>query len=738
MAQLLFFLAGSLLLRAGRFSWLGWFQDLSLGLPLFGLFPPLGMFFNLYLLLDAFLFKALHLRMRWAYLGHLRHPSSLYSSAKVLGLPQFLFLSGGLVVGSCAVSWVPFEPGWGYWLVTVGVVVGACVGKGYVSQDQIYRIYNPFWLEGLSRRSISQEPLLFSTSQGPRKVTVETGDSPHVVFLFLESFGARDVGPEVTPRFSQLSQEGIYFPQFYSNGTLTYRALLAGLFGLPPGSTSEGLAPYLGVDLEGIPQFLQSMGYKTAFHHNGSLDYDKQREFLRKYFQELVDQKDLPSSPRLGWGVPDEYLMRHSAQWLAEQKQPSFLTLFTITNHHPWVAPNGSIEGSVRERFLQTTRYTDSCLGLFVDLLREKKIHQNTVLFVLGDHGQPMGEHEENFHISRFLYEENVRVPLLILAEGRISLPQRIEALGAQSDLLATVKDLFGQPVHGYSLLRESNNRSIFLQNPYTEGYTGCRSGNWKWIQRGFSKTEELFDLSLDPDEKKNLFEANKEIAGVLRQETQQFFSSVDAFYFSRNKQKRVVLDFSNQLLFDEELLQVAIPEVASLTLAHCHLLTEKGIGAMLKQCPHLDTLNLSGLSHLTASLFQGGIYSHLKHLDLSAISDEGALQLAQSCPSLVRLCIEGTALTDRGFQVLGPNLMRFKIGGSSSITDEGMLAFLQKNPRINCLLLEGCHQLTDRFLSGLLHHPLNQLWVIRSPGITSQGIGQLKEHFPCARITLV
>ncbi len=738
MVPLLFFLAVSLLLRKNRFSWFGWFQDLSLGLPLFGLFPPLGTLFHLYLLLDVFLFRELHLRMRWAYLRHLRHPSSLYSSAKALGLTQFLLLSGGLVAGTYAVSWPPFEMGWGYWSATLGIVIAAYVGRCYIPKDQIYSGYNPFWLELFSQRPISQEPLLFSSSTEPRKVALEIEDNPHVVFLFLESFGARDVGPEVTPRFFQRSQEGIYFPQFYSNGTLTYRALLAGLFGLPPGSTAEGLTPYLGVDLEGIPQFLQSRGYKTAFHHSGSLDYDKQREFLQKYFQELVDQKNLPSSSRLGWGVPDEYLMRHSAQWLAEQKQPSFLTLFTITNHHPWIAPNGSTKGSVRERFLETTRYTDSCLGLFIDLLREKGINQKTILFVLGDHGQPMGEHEENFHISRFLYEENVRVPLLILADGRLSAPQQMEALGAQSDLLATVKDLFGQPFHGHSLFRENTNRSIFLQNPYTEGCIGCRRGNWKWIQKGFSKTEELFDLSLDPGEMRNLLEENREIAGALRQETQQFFASVDAFYFSRKKQRRIVLDFSNQLLFDEELLQVAAPEVASLTLTHCHLLTEKGIGAMLKQCPHLETLNLSGLSHLTVSLFQGGVYPHLKHLELSVLSDEGASQLAQSCPSLIQLCIDGTPLTDRGFQTLGPNLMRCKIGGSSAITDEGMLTFLQKNPRINCLLLEGCHCLTDRFLSGLLYHPLNQLWVSRSPGITARGIARLREHFPCARITLM
>ena len=97
-----------------------------------------------------------------------------------------------------------------------------------------------------------------------------------------------------------------------------------------------------------------------------------------------------------GWGTYDEDLMRHTVDWLQKQQGPTFTTLFTISNHHPWIVPEHHQPpvfdlplNSFLQRFLQTVHYTDYSLGLLVDLLKAKGLSKNTVLVIVGDHGQP-------------------------------------------------------------------------------------------------------------------------------------------------------------------------------------------------------------------------------------------------------------------------------------------------------------------------------------------------------------
>jgi hypothetical protein len=394
----------------------------------------------------------------------------------------------------------------------------------------------------------------------------------------------------------------------------------------------------------------------------------------------------------VGWGIEDEHLMHFSADWLQKQTQPTFLTLFTISNHHPWIAPKDYAApefgfSGVKERFYQTMHYTDHCLGLFVDLLRQKNLHEKTILFVLGDHGQPMGEHFDNFYNTRFLYEENIHVPLLILAEERGVVPKIIDTPSSQVDLLPTLVDLLQVPSAipqiGSSLLRASTpSRTIFFQNPYSEGFSGCRKGKWKWIRNHDSGEGELYQLDRDPQELQNLSEEHPELAKSLNRETVDFFEGIEAFYGGK-KWPSTELDLSNQLIEDEKLLKQATPFLRVVCLDNCHLLTDEGIAAFFAKCPSLEAVSLKGLSSLTDRCLYTQLPAGLSSLDLSdspLISDTGLLHLAQNCLCLKYLSLNGQNLTERGLLYLLPTLTDFRLYNASHITPETRVAFLSKN----------------------------------------------------------
>ena len=336
-------------------------------------------------------------RFAWHFLSYLRVLKSFEGSIQQggLGLTR-LAGTAGLYAATVAITlWWAFGR-WGVARVdAVGISVVGLLGLGSMlarrwigpavtwERQNIWLHFQRRGLERLFRRKAAatltgqellravsprerflatdpSRPLLRLTQgySGARRFNLDLrGERPHVVLLFLESFCASGVGvlggvAGASPEFDRLSREGVLFRSFYGNGVQTARALVAGLFGIPPRFTERPVQadPRGCPRLIGLPQFFAELGYHTAYLHNGSLAFEQADVFCRAHgFRELCGQDDLQArfaEAKIvgGWGVPDEFLMRHCADRLAEQErrgQPTFATLFTMTNHHPFEHPAG-------------------------------------------------------------------------------------------------------------------------------------------------------------------------------------------------------------------------------------------------------------------------------------------------------------------------------------------------------------------------------------------------------------
>jgi len=684
-------LAVSLIARFKRWTFSGVAQDLFVALEI-SLLPkvlaiPFGSFATLYIVFDAMLFNQMRTRMHPSYFTFFRQARSFLDSALALGLKKFIAFSVVIVAALIMVPTLSFS-----WMKLIGLVILGGIGlKGvsYHSNNAFFSLQlYPFRFKRTKTELIGLPSFLIPPSEKAEYVSpmfpllkrtlgyegvkqfdvrLEEEKPPQIVFLMLESFRAKDVNARVTPCMEKIKREGIYFSQFYSNGVLTHQSVISTLFGMYPffGSLRERAIfdePRHKVDfgtlpLIGIGDLLQKKGYHTAYI-DAALSLDSEKKFFHDHgFETVTGRHDFSSQMTTSWGLHDRKLMEYGVEWLEQEMpkgRPLFTVLFTVSNHHPWQTPENytldrfeDIEDEVYRKFLRTMRYADHCLELFLTSLKEKGLDRNLVLFIMGDHGQGMGEHGlERFQNS--VYEENVHIPLVISAPGKIETPLQIDTPCSQIDLLPTLMDLLHikglNHAMGRSLLREGS-YPLFYNNAHIGFSLGCRLGPYKYVYSDLLDTKkELFDMAHDRQEKHDLFAALPDIAKQYEAMTHECYRFMYALYERGNftLNARQMLDCSSMTDITDEKLKTLLEEMSqphTLNLSGCLSLTDQCFESIFPYSAQLRHLNLTDclISHEALDSFLKKA-SHLERVYLTncpLLSSEEVVKLKIIYPNV-------------------------------------------------------------------------------------------------------
>src|SRR5262249_55674975 len=92
--------------------------------------------------------------------------------------------------------------------------------------------------------------------------------------------------------------------------------------------------------------------------------------------------------------------------------------------------------------------YADSALGQFLAFLDQNGWYRDAIIIVVGDHGEGLGEHQEETH-GIFLYDSTLHVPLIVKLPGGQSAGEVLNNQVRTTDILPTVLDLLGFPASG-------------------------------------------------------------------------------------------------------------------------------------------------------------------------------------------------------------------------------------------------------------------------------------------------
>ena len=328
-------------------------------------------------------------------------------------------------------------------------------GKAYYSDDQRlnHAAVNPLFsvMESLSHQEDfgSQyrfmEPAkadkLFAelTRKGGGKTTkLLNTDRPDIYILILESFSSKlmaSLGGEndVAVNLDRLGQEGVLFTHFYANSFRTDRGLVSILSGFPAQPTTSLMKyPRKTAHLPSIANELRKVGYGAKYYYGGDADFTNMRSYLvSQGFNDIVSDVDFPVSDRLSkWGVPDHLVFARLMEDLHERQsnKPILRVVQTSSSHEPFDVPYQRLS----DERLNAFAYTDDCVGRFVDSLRQTPNWSKSLVIIVPDH---LGCYPRD--ISN-LVPDRYEIPLIMVG-GAVEQPRRVDVIGSQHDLAATL-----------------------------------------------------------------------------------------------------------------------------------------------------------------------------------------------------------------------------------------------------------------------------------------------------------
>jgi arylsulfatase A-like enzyme len=428
---------------------------------------------------------------------------------------------------------------------------------------------------------------------------------PNVILLTIDTLRADVLGCYgyerlTTPHLDRLAKHGIRFTQTITGGSWTQAAFPALLtsssashYGGALGSLArqrpspiEALARhgYATAGFSTNPHLSRATGYDRGFDAFFDLEPGERDPWLRRvkggerllrspFTHQLARLLGSRSRPARIYASAAE-VTGAVCRWLGSAEQPFFAWAHYMDVHWPYYLEEtladpqtiagawqdlglmhewgngrrtGLITDKVHRRFLrlyeESLQYLDEQIGRLLAFLEEDGRAANTLVIVVSDHGEEFFDHGRWGHWEDNLYDEIIRVPLIIRLPGQAA-EQVVERQVTTLDVMPTILDLCACPlpsgVEGSSLrpLWEPGGN----QSPYPRQEVICEMPRDSWCRIAVRTEQfkliwdnrcpdepELYNLRRDPGEQKNVFHEHPQVAHLLQERVEAHLAQAAA-----------------------------------------------------------------------------------------------------------------------------------------------------------------------------------------------------------------
>lgn len=371
---------------------------------------------------------------------------------------------------------------------------------------------------------------------------------PNIIILGIDTFRAdhlkcmgysRDTMPHTEQRMSAAT----VFHRAYSTTSWTLPAFHSILTGLYP--SSHGVDKYessLDPSCMTLAELLKNQGYQTAGFISGP--------FLKSVFGfdqgfDVYDESASSlSSETSQLDITSPKLVRRILPWLEKHhRHPFFLFVHWWDPHYDYIPPEpyrdrfadgyrGRIDGTrittyssdptlTEEELAHIVAlydaelfWTDLNLNELYEAMDRFDLSENTLLIIVGDHGEEFREHGRIGH-HRTLYQEVIHVPLMVRTPGQDT-RRDISDLVSIVDIMPSICEFLDigvpEPIDGTSFFPASEELEVTKQDCVFAELHGTTNAivtrTWSCILDSDSGALELYRLTDDPSESVNLAEA--------------------------------------------------------------------------------------------------------------------------------------------------------------------------------------------------------------------------------------
>lgn len=289
---------------------------------------------------------------------------------------------------------------------------------------------------------------------------------------YLKRFGNIE---NITPFLDSLIPHGLWFDRFYASGTRTVRGLEALSLAIPPTPGQSIVRRPGNEDMFTMGSVLKSKGYEVNYIYGGNSFFDNMGQFFSNNSYRVLDKRDIPDSLvhlTTAWGADDEASFNYTIQQCDRaysSGKPFFNHMMTLSNHRPYIYPEGRIDISPEYQSIQgAVKYTDYAINKFLKDAQKRPWFNNTIFVIVSDHcAKSAGK--TDLPVNRY------HIPCIIYAPQLIK-PAIENRLVSQIDLAPTILGLmnlnYTSRFFGYDIYNmKPGNERAFISTYQDMGY---------------------------------------------------------------------------------------------------------------------------------------------------------------------------------------------------------------------------------------------------------------------------
>ena len=341
----------------------------------------------------------------------------------------------------------------------------------------------------------------------------------NVIILILESIRFKEFGRmnESTasnfhmPFLKKIASEGL-LRKCYVSVPHTSKSQFAILSGRNPLADIEMRESMIGKVPSIVSLLKETKRSSSHFITVQNLNFENTSGMLRALgFEHLVGPSELSEYGKAikssSFGLLDDTLLNYPYNQI-KRTEPFVLAFMTMAAHYPYLYPSKTNKADTGyQAYLKAGEATDKTLAVLFDKLGQSNLLDNTLVVIVGDHGESFGEHGTYIHNSS-MYEEEVTVPLIFWSTDRRLKNTQLREQVRQIDISPTIADLLGVNenknyiLQGTSLIKRSNvELPIFISTFFSKISQAIVHNQTKTILNNGEGKITQYDLQKDPAE---------------------------------------------------------------------------------------------------------------------------------------------------------------------------------------------------------------------------------------------